>query len=382
MSATHPKYSHAHCLNCEIGLEPNAQYCPHCGQRVRDTPLPVRAFLGDFFQDYFTVDAKFFRSIAMLLGNPGTMTRIFNEGKRLSFIAPFRLYIFVSVAYFFLLAYTNRDSNFDFFNAPDPQYKAQLQAIDSLIADTALYPNQSELREAIYQLRQANQNALDSSDASNEDFIIDLDEGDIDGSSSLNQALTARWQRIKENPALYKQAFFKSASVGAFFLLPLFALLLMMSHYRRSSFYVNHLVFSVHFHTYVFFIFSLYLLLGLWSEVLRHWLITLSTLFYFVLTLRTIWSQWPKSHVKKLLIVIFLALFAFCIYLAFSVKPGENDVIALFVLGVSYLTLSLMNAYSQGFLRSVMKTVMIVPVYLFMLLFTLIGVAIVGIVLA
>ncbi len=382
MSTTHHNNSHTHCLNCQFGLEPESQYCPNCGQRVRDTPLPVRDFVGDFFQDYFTVDAKFFRSIAMLLGNPGTMTRIFNEGKRLSFIAPFRLYIFVSVAYFFFLAFTTRESNFDFLNATKAEPEAQLLAIDSLIADTFLYANPPQLVEAINQVRRANQSAIDSTLASDNDITIELDSLEIVGSASLNQALTSRWQRIKKNPALYKQAFFKSASVGAFFLLPLFALLLMILHYRRSSFYVNHLVFSVHFHTCMFFLFSLYLLLGLWSVDVRHWLIAAFTLFYFASTLILIWRNRPRKLLKKLLIFVLVLLFTLSIFLSLSGEAGKGDVFAIFVLAVSYLTLSLMNGYQQSFLRSVFKSIVIVPAYLLLLLFTLIGVAIIGIVLA
>lgn len=370
------------CLNCLSSLEPQAQYCPACGQRVRDTPLPVREFLGDFLQDYFTVDSKFFRSVGMLLWKPGVMTSTFNAGKRVSFIAPFRFYIFVSVAYFFLLAITTRDSDINFLKDRDRQPEAQLQLIDSLMADTSLYANRDKLQEEYDKLRKNAEIEPDSAVSSANTFTFDLNSVEIEGVGGLDDALNERWQRIKQNPEAYKQAIFKAASIGVFFLLPLFALLLMVLHYRRSSFYVNHLVFSVHFHTYMFFVLTIYLLLGVWSVEARHWLLLLSMLLYYGMTIRIISKNWPRRLWKKVLIMVFLALFASLIVLAFSIDSGENDVVALFILGAGYLTLSLMNGYGQGFLRAVAKSLMIAPVYLLFLVCTLIGVAVAGILLA
>ena len=70
------------CLNCGQVITPEDAYCPNCGQKNRSSKLRLSTFLSDFVEDYFTVDAKFFKSLKRLIFFPGSLTREFNSGKR------------------------------------------------------------------------------------------------------------------------------------------------------------------------------------------------------------------------------------------------------------------------------------------------------------
>src|ERR1051326_3151199 len=95
------------CLNC--GTPVVDTYCPHCGQKNIEVHQNAFHALAEFAGDYFHADGKFFSSIIPLLFKPGRMTVEYNEGRRMKYIHPFRLYIFISIVFFFL--YFSRNSN-------------------------------------------------------------------------------------------------------------------------------------------------------------------------------------------------------------------------------------------------------------------------------
>ncbi len=92
------------CLNCEHPLEDHYQFCPECGQEARASAGSLKDFFRNFLSDYFTFDSKFMRSFAPLLVKPGFLTNEFFAGRRVRYIPPLRLYIFVSIVFFLVLS--------------------------------------------------------------------------------------------------------------------------------------------------------------------------------------------------------------------------------------------------------------------------------------
>ncbi|HDL18667.1 MAG TPA: DUF3667 domain-containing protein [Bacteroidetes bacterium] len=64
--------------------------------------MTVRRFLKEFIGDYFTFDAKFFRSLFPLLFKQGHLTKEYISGRRANDIYPLRLYIFTTFLFFFI----------------------------------------------------------------------------------------------------------------------------------------------------------------------------------------------------------------------------------------------------------------------------------------
>ena len=95
------------CLNCGFSLKEEYTYCPSCGQKDTSKVASVRGLIVDFLGDYFTFDSKIFKSLKPLLLNPGVLTLEYLEGKRVSYIPPLRLYIFISIFFFVLFAQLN-----------------------------------------------------------------------------------------------------------------------------------------------------------------------------------------------------------------------------------------------------------------------------------
>ena len=64
--------------------------------------------------------------------------------------------------------------------------------------------------------------------------------------------LGARIKKAQQNPEAFKHVFLSSFSKALFLLMPLFAALLHLTYVRRNTYFVDHLVLSLHHHTFCF----------------------------------------------------------------------------------------------------------------------------------
>ena len=95
------------CLNCQYQLDEEAIYCARCGQKYNKQNGSVQGFFIDFLGDYFTFDSKIFRSIIPLILRPGFLTTEYLIGRRVRYIPPLRLYIFISIIFFLIFKFAN-----------------------------------------------------------------------------------------------------------------------------------------------------------------------------------------------------------------------------------------------------------------------------------
>lgn len=91
------------CKNCELPLQSEFVFCPQCGQETKDRSQSFGEFFKHFLSDYFTFDSKIFNSVSPLLFKPGHLTNEYFIGRRVRYIPPLRLYIFISLVFFLLL---------------------------------------------------------------------------------------------------------------------------------------------------------------------------------------------------------------------------------------------------------------------------------------
>ena len=89
------------CLNCRQVVE--KRYCPNCGQENTDTRKTFHHLFVHFFEDLTHYENAFWKTIRNLLFRPGSLTTEYMSGKRMSYLAPVRLYIFISFVTFFLM---------------------------------------------------------------------------------------------------------------------------------------------------------------------------------------------------------------------------------------------------------------------------------------
>lgn len=86
------------CLNCGFaGLPAGARYCPQCGQEVRTRTPSVGEFLREFVGNYLALEGALWRTLRLLLLQPGALTREYLAGRRRHYVRPLRLYLSISL---------------------------------------------------------------------------------------------------------------------------------------------------------------------------------------------------------------------------------------------------------------------------------------------
>jgi len=78
-------------------------YCPKCGQQKIELNLPLKEFMKDYIDEFFKFDSKILRSVVPLLIKPGYLTAEYISGKRARYLLPSRMYIIISVIFFYII---------------------------------------------------------------------------------------------------------------------------------------------------------------------------------------------------------------------------------------------------------------------------------------
>ncbi len=316
------------CKNCEKSFDASYDYCPYCGQETADN-LTFGLLFSNTISNYFSIDARFFRSFVPLMVKPGVLARRFVDGKRNTYLHPAQFYLFISVIFFFIFSFTVRKADNEVSEAIKKgiEQKIDLDSIqvqkDSIgvaVAKKALKDNQKFIRMSDSQL-----SALDSAivSAPKTDGIswfgknkTELDSL-IAAGAPQNEILMAMGMKEDANAfsrRLYTQmlkfyqnrgggiikAFYDTIPIAMFLLLPLFAVFLKIFYWRRGTF-AHHLVFTFYFFTFMFTAFCIMILLNMIITIPTaiEVLIWLSFLIYLMIALRNFYrSSWFGAFVK------------------------------------------------------------------------------------
>lgn len=68
--------------------------------------MPLRTLVADALGDLFALDSRVLRTLRPLFLRPGFLTAEWCRGRRVPYVPPLRLYIFVAAIFFFVLAVT------------------------------------------------------------------------------------------------------------------------------------------------------------------------------------------------------------------------------------------------------------------------------------
>lgn len=97
------------CANC--GAPITGKYCSECGQRHHDHAVHhFGHFVSEATEDLTHADSRLWQTLAALLFRPGFLTREFLEGRRARYLPPLRLYLVISVIFFIIVDLNSRMS--------------------------------------------------------------------------------------------------------------------------------------------------------------------------------------------------------------------------------------------------------------------------------
>lgn len=101
------------CLNCGHPLDISDKYCPNCSQANSTKKLTLKDFFDEFFSSLLNYDSKLLKTLYALLIHPGSITKDYINGKRISYTNPFRFLLSLAFIYFLLFTFNKRFENLD-----------------------------------------------------------------------------------------------------------------------------------------------------------------------------------------------------------------------------------------------------------------------------
>ncbi|MEN7344325.1 MAG: DUF3667 domain-containing protein [Pseudomonadota bacterium] len=94
------------CVSC--GAVITGPFCAQCGERrLTAKDRTVTAFFGRALEEFTDVDSRLLKTLRALIFSPGKLTVAFRRGERVGYIAPLQLFLLINVFYFFIQPYTS-----------------------------------------------------------------------------------------------------------------------------------------------------------------------------------------------------------------------------------------------------------------------------------
>lgn len=304
------------CLNCGNVVEVN--FCPNCGQENIETREPFWSFLIHSLGHYFHFDSTFFNSLGPLITKPGYLTLEYIKGKRASHFPPVTLYLFISLIFFLSVSIQKPKINQDIKLDKLPGVEKEL---DSLQKWKDAHPNLSsiektKLEQRIDALRVLKTNAaVFQTDSSSFRLRSNSDTTSFKTVAAYSQAqaqlaphkrdgavlalINTRSIELEQrygNKLLEKlvEAVIHQLPKMMFILMPLFALILSISFYRSHLYFLEHLIYTLHVHSFLFLQYTLIELIGLvWpsAENIAMTLGIIAAVWYIYRSMRNVYNR-------------------------------------------------------------------------------------------
>ena len=265
-----------HCENC--GAELQGHWCAQCGQPAIEYRRSFRHVVADLLNEFLNWDSKFFTTIALLILKPWRLTNEFLAGKRVRYVNPLRLYLLASILFFFAVNYATKGVKFE-PGKLEPKDRAELEAelknedlppaarekLAALLRESSPSPASEPSTNTPSPVPSGSPNASPSSPAP--ETMHKKQYGKIgerpfvfsDGAKSSTPF--ERWieGRAKEKMGEHgtKMGLFISTLLSnlpymMLCCIPLFAFVLKVLYIRRGIFYIDHLIYALHIHTFAY----------------------------------------------------------------------------------------------------------------------------------
>lgn len=282
------------CLNC--GTELRGQYCGNCGQRASGRLISLWELLRDAFGDLFELDSRLWRTLIPLLIRPGRLTRDYLEGKRARYMPPFRMYLVLSLI-FFVIAFFDPQDDLSLLFEPEPPPTPEEEAAQEEEAAAKRVEAEAEVNEVLDELAAEGIITSDQAEAAREgddvnvriygdndsglNFQIDPETGECEFSGQedmpdwlqrrlTKERLEATCERIgADEGKTLGNLVLDNIPIALIVLLPFMALVLKLLYPLSRRYFVEHLLFFVHFHSFFFLILTLQILFSRFAGIIH-----------------------------------------------------------------------------------------------------------------
>jgi hypothetical protein len=291
------------CENC--GTQLQGHWCAKCGQPAIDYRRTFRHVIADLLNEFLNWDSKFFATIGLLLVRPWKLTNQFLAGHRVRYVHPLRLYLVASILFFFAATYGIKSahlqpidlspstraeirSELKHENVPpevrekieqalggkpvSPEKRAALEkqlknenlpkpARDAIqqrleYGDPAPLDARAKLEDTLKNLPPDVRTKVEESLKKAQDkaviFEADKEEKPNDMPKWLEKRAREKFGEHGTNIQLFLITLMSNLPYMMLACIPLFAFVLKLLYIRRRTFYIDHLVYALHIHTFAY----------------------------------------------------------------------------------------------------------------------------------
>lgn len=140
------------CLNCEIPISEENNFCPNCGQVNDEHRLSVKQYFSEYLAGFYSFDNRFVKTVIPLIFKPGKVTREYVSGKRIRYVNPFQLYLHITILFFLMIGIFNAYDKFK----PETIIKSESDPLDLINAEDAIMQFDTISNSAIKEVQKKN----------------------------------------------------------------------------------------------------------------------------------------------------------------------------------------------------------------------------------
>src|SRR5438067_8644652 len=341
-----------YCENC--GAPMAGPFCAQCGQHAVDYRRSFRHIIVDVLDSFLSWDSKFFATIGWLIARPWHLTNQFLAGRRVRYVHPLRLYLLVSILFFFVINYWAKSLHVDPSKlsaedraeiAADPDIPQEVKArVQRALDAKGLTQPEAQTSPSSEAAVTSQPSAIASpppavaspSRSPSGDFgpLMQFDKPPSDKFEKwLEQRAKEKMGEHGSKMALFIATLFSNLPYMMLCCIPLFALVLKVLYVRKRIFYIDHLVYALHIHSFAYLAIMLIVLITIGLNrsipgVFAGWIIaalwiTFATQIF--LSIRRVYRQGWFFTVFK----FFLGGFAYLIVLSVALATTFFITIAL-----------------------------------------------------
>jgi hypothetical protein len=301
------------CLNC--GAEITGKFCSNCGQENLNLHESFWHFLGHSFGHYFHFDSKIINTIKLLIIKPGQLSLDYLAGKRARYIQPVSLFIFISVVFFLITPLFRKKQTFEnqSYQIITPDVYSLKMGLDSTL--------KSDFNKKVYEEQTKKFTSFPSQ---KQKFIIDSLKN-IFKKDTTNRDLKEYITKLTIERKIKRFGFNDNTSEfmahygnKIFFLLtPIFAFFLMLNFRKNHKLYLEHIIYTLHFQSFVFIVLLFQKFLELINVLLINQIISYLCfaiiLWYSYKSLSNFYNRSTGRTIWKMVGLTFLYLIALMI---------------------------------------------------------------------
>ena len=304
------KPPYTHCEDC--GAELHGHYCSNCGQVAVDYRRSFRHVIADVAESFLNWDSKFTKTIGLLLVCPGWLTNQFVAGRRTRYLHPLRLYLLISILFFLCLrlAPVNLHPKVDSKMTPEDRAKVE-EAMKN--PDIPPFVREQVLQGLAKGAKSDTTVGKPAPGKSKDELQRQVDEAAPP--SWLKKRVMEKVGPHGNNVELLSKTLRDNISTMMLFCIPLFALVLKILYLRHGRFYIEHLVYALHIHS---FFYIAVLLTAFSAMAAKRWAPALETPLIWILVIAIatqVFVSIRQVYRQRWFITTFKFLFGGVIYL-------------------------------------------------------------------